>query len=133
MKNIDTNFIKQFESTICDLLPLDRETIHNATQRCVKDTNIWLNGLPSTTSPLNVRTYFVQRLSEIVSLGDTLDNEIILQVLLDDLDLRAVGEFITLHGDRWEVIWRKLDTNSGGVVLGLRNISGEAMTHIFFD
>lgn len=132
MKNMDTEFIKAFESRICDLLPSQRKLIHEAIHKCVEDTNAWLNRLPAPTSLLNIRTYFVERFSETVPTGEALQDGQVLSALLDDVGLRNVGDFVDIRGEQWEVIWRRFGWDFG-IEFGLRNASVEIVSHVFFD
>ena len=132
MKNIDNEFIKAIESTLCDLLPSEKESIPDVIQKCVESTNLWLKGLPAPTSELNVRIYLIQELSGQMPIYEVLQNEKLLSVLLDNVGLKKVGDSIELNGEKWKVIWRRIGNNFG-IEFGLRSGSGKVISHEFID
>jgi len=132
MKSMDNKFIIEIESTLCDLLPSEKELIPSVVRKCVESTNTWLKELPAPTSQLNVRIFFIQELSEQMTIHEILQNEKLLSVLLDDVGLQKVGDSIELNGEKWKVIWRKMGKNFG-IEFGLSNASGKVISHEFND
>ena len=132
MKSMDITFIKAFEARICALVPSKKELMHEAILKCVEDANAWLRTLPAPTSQLNIRMYFIEKLSEKVPTHDALQDEQILSLLLDDMGLRKVGDSVELKGEKWEVIWRRFGLNYG-IEFGLRNGAGKIISDVFFD
>ena len=132
IENINTEFSKQFESRMCDLLPSKSKEVHDAVHNSIDDTVRWYNALPASISLLNVRQYFIQRFSKLFPVGEVLNDDHILSILLDDTGLKKIGETIELNGNKWKVIWRRFGYGFG-IEFGLSNDSGKTKTHVFFD
>jgi hypothetical protein len=132
MKTMSTEFIEAFKAALQSLLPLGEPSLSEIIRMCVDDTTEWVEKLPTSTSELNIRSYFIQLLSKKIALGETLQNDQVLSVLLDDIGLPKVGDAVEIQGKPWRVIWRRLG-NDFGIEFGLANESGEFKSHMFFD
>ena len=97
----------------------------------------WRTSLTAETSILNHRLYFLQLLEEETPGTPLKTNERIIDLLLDDTGVPAVGEEVERPArdggtKKWKVLWRKIGSRYG-VEMGIRAEDGEVVSGEFFD
>lgn len=132
--------VRQQTMAACDIPPevsgiVPIMTLHapaDAIERAIVRYQRWHQSLPAQTSLLNHRLYLLQMVEDEAKDQTLKEKEDLVEAILLDSGVKAVGEGFTQGGERYTVLWRKIGSRYG-VEVCFQSDSGKLLHGEFHD